>query len=188
MNKTGAYDLMEREFVTAPPEREDEFSLTQIAGRYGRAPSSVARMARKQDWAAKRAAFRGNVSTITADLDSDRYADRLSLLHGKYVEAAEVTLDEYVKLVKSGDVKPTAGDVTKMVQLVRDIVNRPRGGSEDNSGRPALPGLNLSPDLARDLFGRLEGLALERLESGTGPGDLVVGSDPEGEVGRLRVR
>ncbi len=186
MNSTGAYDLMEREYITAPVEREDEFTLTQIAGRYNRAASSVARMAKKLDWQGKRAAYRGNVSTITATLDSDRYADRLSVLHGDFIEAAEVTLKQYVELVKSGEYKPSAGDVEKMVKLVREIVSRPSGAPEENHG--GVPGLNLSPDLARDLFGRLEGLARERLESGAGPGDLVVVADSEGERGRLRVR
>lgn len=187
MNRTGAYDQMEREYVTAPPEQEDDFSLTQIARRYDRAPSSVARWARIHDWQAKRAAYRGQVSTIVADLDADTYASRLHTLHGKFVEAAEVTLDDYIRAVKNGEYKPSAGDVEKMVKLVREIVNRPKGGPEENNGG-GLPGLNLSPDLARDLFGRLEGLARERLESGAGPGDPVVVSGPEGEGGRIRVR
>lgn len=188
MNSTGAYDLMEREYVTALPEQEDEFSLTKIAKRYGRAASSVARMSRKGDWPAKRAAFRGNVSSITAELDADTYAGRLHDLHGKFVEAAEITLDQYIGLVKSGEYKPSASDVEKMVKLVREIVNRPKGGEEHSGGSQLPPGLNLSPDLARDLLGRLDGLARERLESGAGPGDPVVVSDPEGEGGRLRVR
>jgi hypothetical protein len=188
MNKTGAYFDMEREYITAPVEIEDDFSLTKIAKRYGRAPSSVARMSRLHDWPAKRAAYRGTVSDIVTDLDADTYARRLHGIHEKFVDAAETTLDQYIAAVKSGEYKPTANDVAKMVSLVREIVNKPQGGSEDPSGRQLPPGLNLSPDLARDFLGRLEGLARERLESGAGPGDPVVVSAPEGEGGRLRVR
>lgn len=189
MNKTGAYDLMEREFVTAPPESEDDYSLTKIAGRYGRAPSSVARMARIHKWKEKRAAYRGNVSEITAVLDGEAYAERLHSMHGKVVEAAEVTLEAYTRAVQSGDVIPSAGDAAKLISLVRDIVNKPLGGSEETNGRePLLPGINISPELSRGLLDRLAGLAAERLESGAGGGDLVAAGATAGEGGRIRVR
>jgi len=186
VNSTGAYDLMEREFVTAPPEQEAEYSLTQLAKRYKRAPSSVARMARKLDWQAKRRAYRSNVATITGDLDASLYAERLHSLHGKAFEAAEITLDQYIKLVRAGVVQPSASDAEKMIKLVREILHRPQSGEEKNGG--GQPGLSLSPELARDVLGRLEGLARERLDSGAGDRDLVVVSAPEGERGRLRVR
>lgn len=189
MNSSGAYDQMEREYVTAPPENEAEFSLTKIAGRYDRAPSSVARMSRINRWKEKRAAYRGEVTEITRTLDGDVYAERLHGLHGKAVEAAEVSIDAYITAVKSGDVIPSAGDATKWIALVRDIVNRPLGGNEDPDGRePLLPGINISPELSRGLLDRLAGLAAERLESGAGGRDLVAAGAPAGEGERIRVR
>lgn len=186
MNRTGAYDLMEREYVTAPPELEDKFTLSKIARRYDRSPSSVARMSRIQRWKEKRAAFRGNVAEITSELDGSAYAGRLHILHGKFVEAAEVTLDRYVKSVESGDYKPSAGDVERMVKLVRDIVSGPAGGADGKGGDG--DDIRVPASVARDLFGRLEGIARERLESSAGEGDPVTVVGAQGEGGRLLVR
>ena len=188
MNKTGAYDVMRREYVEAPREQEDEFTLSKIARRYNRSPSSVARMSRIEGWMEQRKLFRGEIDEITTELAADSYAGRLVQIHEDFITAAEKTLKAYTAGVENGDIKPTASDVEKMVKLVRDIVNRPGGAEGDSGGTSVLPGLNVSPELARDLFGRLEGLARERLEPGAGSRDLVVVSDPEGEGGRLRVR
>lgn len=188
MNSTGAYDLMEREYVTAPPEAEDDFSLTKIAGRYNRSASSVARMARIHKWKEKRAAYRGNVSEITAVLDGEAYAERLHSMHGKVVEAAEVTLDTYIAAVKRGDVIPSAGDAAKLVAMVREIVNKPAGGGEGDKHDPLLPGINISPDSVPAFLERLAGAATRRLESGGSDGDLVASAATTGEGGRIRVR
>jgi hypothetical protein len=187
MNKTGAYDLMRREYVEAPQEQETEFTLSKIARRYNRSPSSVARMSRLEHWMEQRAIFRGGVAEVTTELAADTYAGKLVEIHASFIRVAEKTLVAYEKGVDNGDITPSAGDVEKMVKLVREIVNRPRGG-EETSGAPALPGLNLSPELARDFISRLEGLARERLVSTAGTRDPVVVSDPEGEGRRLRVR
>jgi hypothetical protein len=189
VNRSGAYDLMEREYVTAPPENEDDFTLTKIAKRHGRSPSSVARMSRIHDWPAKRAAYRSESTELIVTLDRDAYASRVHELHGKTVKAAEVTIDAYIDAVEKKMIVPSAGDAHKLIQLAREIVNKPLGEPEGGQrGGPLPPGLNISPDQVGPFLDRLAGLARERLESGRGDGDLVAAAAPDREGRRLRVR
>lgn len=185
MNKSGAYLDMERDYVTAPPGDEGSFTITAIAGRYGRAKSSVARMSRLKDWKAKRAAYRGNTSEIVSELDSDAYATRLHKIHGDFVEAAEETMAAYRAAVRSGDVKPTAGDVEKMVKLVREIVSKPAGGGEENGSND---GIRISESLGRELLGTIESVARQRLERGSAAGAAEPKLVSSGADGRLQVR
>lgn len=188
MNKSGAYDIMEREYVTAPSEAEADFTLSKIAARHGRSKSSVARMSRINDWPAKRAAYRSESTELIVTLDRDAYASRVHELHGKTVKAAEVTIDAYIDAVEKKLIVPSAGDAHKLVQLAREIVNRPLGEPEGGKRDPLLPGINISPDQVGPFLDRLAGLASRRLESGGGEGDLVAAAAAEGEGRRLRVR
>ena len=185
MNKSGAYDLMEREYVNCPPGQEDQFTITAIAERYGRAKSSVARMSRLKGWKEKRAKAQAMLTGVVSELDTDTYAHRLHDIHGKFVDAAEKSLEAYTRAVENGDITPSAGDVAKMVTLVRDIVSKPGGGSE---GETDHGGIQISESLGRELLGSIESLARERLERGSAAGAAepkLVGS---GEGRRIQVR
>lgn len=160
MNRTGKYRDARREFVTSP----ESISIRQLAPKYDRSYSAMARIARMEGWAAERAAYHNRTEEIVIETASDALAQRLINLNDDFLTATEDSIRVYRKKLDSGEITPTPADITKLVMTVRDML-APRRAEEGSDGS-SIGGLHISDDGLRSLAGALEATARGRLATG----------------------
>lgn len=167
MNRSGQYDVMEKEYVTGG----DEVSITSLAARYGRGKSAVARMARLRGWYDKRAAYRETESERTYDATIDAYLPRIVKLNEKFIEAAEKTVDRYVEAIENREITPNTSDVAKIMGVIQTMTGKTAAGeSPEASGDIRIP-----EGVGVEAIRALEQLARSRL----GPGDSPKAARPQ---------
>ena len=159
MNRAAMYREARREFVTSP----EEISIRQLAPKYKRSYSAMARIARLEGWAVERAAYHDRANEIVATVSSEALGERLIKLNDDALSAAEETIAVYRKKLESGEITPTPADVTKFVTTIRDVL-APRKAEESPDG--SIGGLHISDAGLRSLAGALEATARSRLASG----------------------
>lgn len=159
MNRAAMYREARREFVTSP----EEISIRQLAPKYGRSYSAMARIARIEKWAVERAAFHERTNEIVATVSSEALGERLIKLNDDALSAAEETIEVYRAKLKSGEITPTPADVTKFVTTIRDVL-APRKAEESPDG--SIGGLHISDEGLRSLAGLIETTARGRLAAG----------------------
>ena len=159
MNRTGKYRDARREYVTSP----EPISIRQLAPKYERSYSAMARMARIEGWEAERLAYHNRTEEIVAHTASTALAERLITLNDDFLSATEDSIRVYRQKLESGDITPTPADITKLVMTVRDML-APRKAEEGSDG--PLAGLHISESGLRSLAGAVEAAARGRLASG----------------------
>lgn len=160
MNRAGLYREARREFVTSI----DRPSFRKLAPKYGRTASSMARIARLENWLAEREAFHNRTDEIVATVASDAMGERLIKLYDDYLAAAEESVEVYRAKLAAGEITPTPADVSKLVTSMREIL-APKAGSDGESPNGGS-GLHISEAGLRSLAGAVEAAARGRLAPG----------------------
>ena len=160
MNRTSKYTEARREYVTSPTS----VSIRQLAPKYERSYSAMARIARLEGWEVERVAFHNRTNEIVEAGAAEQLAGRLLKLNDTFLAATEESIAIYREKLASGDITPTPADVTKLVLTVRDML-APR--KADESPEASGAGLHISEAGLRQLAGALEPLARGRLAGGS---------------------
>lgn len=160
MHRNSQYDLMEKAYVTGG----DEVTITSLATQYGRGKSAVSRMARIQSWYDKRASYRSSLAGRTYDATIDAYGSRIVALNGKFITAAEKTVDRYIEALERKEITPTAAELAKIMTAVQEAVGKPAASeSPEGNGDIRIP-----QGVGVEAIRALEQLARTRLEPGSG--------------------
>lgn len=162
MNRSGAYDIMEKAYVTGG----DEVTVTALAREHGRSKSTVARMARIQGWYDKRASYRDSLANRTYEATADEYGPRIVKLNERFLTAAEKTVERYIEAVESREITPAATDLAKIMTVVREITAKPSEEGPEGTGDIRIP-----EGVGIEAIRALEQLARDRIAgvSGTAP-------------------
>jgi len=90
MNKRHPYRDMEREYITT------DISLRELSRKYGiRAHSVVVDQSQRQDWSAKREAYRAKESESFIEVHAKRMADRQAQIRDRVIDTIDLALDKF---------------------------------------------------------------------------------------------
>jgi hypothetical protein len=161
MNRSGAYDVMAREYITAP--RDAPVTLKELGAKFGRSAGSVGRIAKLENWVGKRETYLAGIANGETAAVQAAFVGQLTDIQRKYLEAVEKSLDSYIGAVDSGQLVPRPSDVSGLMTTLKAMFERPRAepNGEGNNG-----GITISESLGADFLRTLESVARAKLESG----------------------
>lgn len=161
MNRSSQYDVMEQMYVTGG----DDVTITSLAAQFDRGKSAVSRMARIRGWYDKRASYRGTLSDRTYDATVDAYGPRIVALNGKFIDAAEKTVDRYIQALERQEITPNTSDLAKVMTAISAMTAKPAAAeSPEGNGDIRIP-----QGLGVEALRAIEQFARSRAQSGGSP-------------------
>lgn len=161
MNRSGAYDAMAREYITAP--RDAPVTYRELSEKYGRSPGSIGRMAGIEKWGDKRAAYLASLANGDTAANLEAFRGQLTDIQKKYLDAVEASVDKYTEAVERGQIVPRPADISSLMTTLKALFERPRAEHPEGSSGT---GITISESLGSDFLRALEGVARSRAESG----------------------
>lgn len=157
------WKVIENEYIYSPTD----ISLTEIADKYGRARSAIADKARIGRWFQRRQEYRRQIDNNVMVALASKWAEKAGQVREKVLQAAEATLDAYIKALEKGEIKVDAKDAALMATVLRthlaDIAEAARptqvvidGEAEDMSAEEAAQVIEMAKRALRDGQLRLE--------------------------------
>jgi hypothetical protein len=163
------YKEAERRFVI------EGQSLRQIAADMGlKSNSSISTVARRDDWAGKRAAYNAAIARRSYEVSAAAVADQGKQIKDETILAGRATIRAYIKAVTEGTITPNARDAQVWAAwLVSEATAPADANPEGPDARNVTP-----PDL--DELRRVVEAARRRVGStgGLGTGALVLPANP----------
>lgn len=116
---------VEQEFVTT------DLSIRELARRNNVSQSSMAKHARDNDWAGKRAAYKASLSRRTYEKMAAEIADQEGIIREENILVMRATLRRYAEMLAAGEVNVTTKDAVEAVKTIAFLMGEPESGKRD---------------------------------------------------------
>lgn len=138
-----------------------EMSIRQLALDVGMSFSAIASRARREEWYAKREAYRDSVQRRTYEHTADKFAREQAEVRTENIVALRATVRAFIAQLQAGEIKISPRDAIEAVKTIGLYMGDPTSRSESKVVEFTTGGLE--PELLR----RLAEIARARIVEGT---------------------
>lgn len=153
---------MQRTYVTG------EMSIRDLAKDVGLSFSAVASRARREDWYAKREAYKDSVKRRTYEHTADRFAREQAEIRTENIVALRATVRTFIAQLNAGEIKVSPKDAIEAVKTIGLYLGDPTSRSESKIVEFTTGGLE--PDFLRELVRISRAQIVEGTVAGPPPG------------------